>query len=180
MYGFACFDRAKRIKNHARVNEEFSIDELKQMLVAARKEIQQLRSKMEQHSQSLTRHPSGRDLELLTGDIQQFIDMDIGTVYMDTAGGSEKQNTLDRERQREREERAEERELLAMELAARKAQVDSLEEELETERMKFKDEQEQRMQVASESAALLATISELEDRLLKVESSYIPSNLLSC
>jgi kinesin family protein 5 len=39
-------ERAKRIKNNARVNEEFSVDELKNMLVNARKEIQTLKNRL--------------------------------------------------------------------------------------------------------------------------------------
>lgn len=39
-------ERAKKIKNHAKVNEELSIDELKNLLAAARKEIAQLKKRL--------------------------------------------------------------------------------------------------------------------------------------
>jgi kinesin family protein 5 len=148
-------ERAKRIKNHARVNEEYSVDELKQMLVAAKKEIVQLKSRLQgQDGQDSSNRQSpqliGADASpggnAMTGE-----DMALFTNWT-----------------REREDLLTEKEQMLNELTSLKARIGTLEEELETERMKLKDEQEQHLELATESQALKATITELEEKLLKV------------
>ncbi len=127
-------ERAKKIKNNARINEEFSVEELKALLAAARKEIYQLKQKLKITDGSYDEATLSRDLE-----------------------DQDSQNPA-------REEE------LRSEIAILRQRLLNLEEELEMERLRFKEEQEQRLLLATESEALKNTITEMEEKLLKVSN----------
>lgn len=145
-------ERAKRIKNNARINEEFSVEELKAMLQQARKEILQLKNRLR-----LSDIPADLNTPTDTGsnddDSTSYNNNRQSVVYLKDHDFMSKD-----EEQR-------------LEIATLKAKIIALEEELEMERIRSKEEHEQRLLIMTEAEALKHTISELEEKMLKVALS---------
>lgn len=132
-------ERAKRIKNHARVNEEYSLDELKTMLSLARKEIKILKTKLQN-----SENPVDSLEDLTSLDPTSPLARTYSTQSM-VAVEEELKNEINR----------------------LNGKIIGLEEELDGERLRFKEEHEQRMLNATEAEALKSSIADLEEKLLK-------------
>ena len=138
-------ERAKRIKNNAKINEEVGIPELKQALSLAQKEI-----------------------EVLSGRLKQYEDCSISTTPFTTPVHSPspppaKESTQDEseiERQYEKDEKSREDALRIVEL----------EELLEKEKQLLKQETDHKMLIIAESDALKVTIATLEEKLVELET----------
>ena len=137
-------ERAKRIKNNAKINEEMGIPELKQALNMAKLEIEQLSSKLKQHENgtiSAVPFPSSANDLSLTVKIEES----------DVVVDDEKEEV---------EARARENELRIVELT----------EQLEAAEQLLKKEKEDKMLVIAESEALKLSIKTLEEKLVEVET----------
>ncbi len=145
-------ERAKRIKNNARINEEFSVEELKAMLQQARKEILQLKNRLR--------------LSDIPGDLNT--PTDTGSNDDDSTSYNNNRQSVVYLKDHDFMSKDEEQRL---EIATLKAKIIALEEELEMERIRSKEEHEQRLLIMTEAEALKHTISELEEKMLKVALS---------
>ena len=153
-------ERAKRIQNRAKVNEELSMDELKQLLLAARREIVQLKAAAAELGASgrLSPPPPALAATTTTTDEDEEV-LRLGmraAEALASAANSEELDRLSRELEEARSE--------AAELRARCA---ALEDEAEAERAAAAAGLERERQSGAEMQALRSTIDELEGRLLK-------------
>lgn len=145
-------ERAKRIKNNAKINEEMGIPELKQALTLARADIEQLTEKLRQYEGGVvTISPFGTPTP--NGNLPLDIENDIV------------QDDKDQEERDQLEEQARENALRIVEL----------EEQLETERLQLKKETEERLLIVAESEVLKCSIAELEEKLVEIENTNTPA-----
>ena len=153
-------ERAKRIQNRAKINEELSMDELKQLLLAARREIVQLKATAAELGASGRLSPPPPPLASATTTDEDEEVLRLGMRAAEaraSAAHSEEVDRLGRELDEARSEAAE----LRLRCAA-------LEEEVETERAVAAEGLERERQSGAEMQALRSTIDELEGRLLRV------------
>jgi uncharacterized small protein (DUF1192 family) len=146
-------ERAKKIKNNAKINEELSIDELKTLLSKARKEIVLLKARLKNGGIAMIDSPlegGGLDPVLMSGsnDLLDGRDSTTGGV-----GSSLLQEEMERKNK---------------EIDELKERIVSLEEELHVEKIRSKEDNTQLLVAMTESVALKTTISELEEKLLKI------------
>jgi uncharacterized small protein (DUF1192 family)/polyhydroxyalkanoate synthesis regulator phasin len=145
-------ERAKKIKNNAKINEELSIDELKTLLTKARKEIAQLKARLKNGGIAILDSPlleGGSDL-LMSGS-NDLLD------GRDSIAGGVGKTLLQEEMERKTKE-----------IDELKERIISLEEELEVEKIRNKEDNTQLLVAMTESVALKTTIQELEEKLLKI------------
>lgn len=148
-------ERAKKIQNHAKVNEELSVTELKALLAAAQKEITLLKKKL----------GSGK---LKPGEVQTLTnDADLDDL-LSLGGGESKESETITDLKQQIDEKLHRLGELEKEVDALKARIRVMEDELETERVNVQKETEEKMMMTAENTALRATITELEDKLVKV------------
>ena len=114
-------ERAKKIKCHAKVNEEYSVEELKQMLAAAKKEIATLKAKLKKTS---------------IGGASSSSTMDLLGSLDEEPSEPTSPYPFSRESTMNLESFQQEKENLLSEIASLKGRIMSLEEELETERLR--------------------------------------------
>lgn len=145
-------ERAKKIKNHAKVNEELSVEELKSLLAAAKKEINMLKKRL--INSSTTSILEDEDL-LLDEESKALLMAD-----MSITSASPLPAALRDDLQKRVDE-------LEADCQGLRGKISSLEDELETERLRSAEEHEEGMQKGAEADALRATIEDLESRLLK-------------
>lgn len=136
-------ERAKKIKNHAKINEDLSVEELKAMLLTAQKEISSLKKKIK-----ALKSAAAGGVEVVEDEEE-----DPSNVVSAKFAPSEADAQM---------------EMLRSEIESLRSKIATLEEEIETERLRFNEEHEQRMLWATESEALRSTIVELENKLLQV------------
>eukprot|EP01039_Chlorochromonas_danica_P008382 gene8382-9240_t len=161
-------ERAKKIKTHAKVNEELSIEELKNLLEAAKKEIHILKKKIKQGMSSDDLDDYG-DVERLRS-LSPFISrssspLPNATIMSNAENSMTSSSAFDASR--EMDKLRQQYEAALEETEALRARVRALEEEVETERMRSAEEHVQALQKVSEAEALRVTIQDLEARLLK-------------
>lgn len=150
-------ERAKRIKNNARINEEYSVDELKVMLQAARKEIEQLKKKLALYtgggdpasprsSQSMLKRSFSSGAMLTSGNSIEYVGssnyedaltsgVDQVQRDIDNLGGSvdfEDEELLTKMTELQEAKRQKEEEIVDL-----RARITSLEEELDDERIRL-------------------------------------------
>lgn len=178
-------ERAKRIQNRAKVNEELSMDELKQLLLAARREITQLKGEQEDRNATGDLSPKS-SMGSLVGLLDESCVQDKDAVPCDV--GHHKDNdkclVMDRSLASSREES--DRLKLALEeanneLLSLRARYATLEEELEVERAGAAAEKDCEQQLNAEILALRNTILDLESKLLRLtlEAKHMSPSLRS-
>lgn len=158
-------ERAKKIQNHAKINEELSVNELKAMLEAAKKEIITLKKKL-------------AVLKKAPGASSQALDTLLNPTQ-DTPGKNKDESQAEiREKEaliasltQQLEEKNIEMNGLQEEIDSLKSRVQVMEEELDAERQRTEREREEHRMYEVENTALKVTISSLEDRLVKVSLS---------
>lgn len=181
-------ERAKRIKNHAKINEDFSVEELKGMLATAKKEIIQLKKKIQllcAENQSLGGSAATELGSFNSNNMSFTIDNDDYTTsstqdldspslpsFGSPLGTRSISNTNNNTNNNINTSNWELEEELRNELENLKARIVTLEEDLQVEREKYQEEQSQRLILSSQSEALQSTIHEMEDKLLQV-SCYL-------
>jgi hypothetical protein len=154
-------ERAKRIKNNAKINEEMGIPELKLALNLAKGDIERLTNQLKQYEGGvITSLPFTSPPNSPSPSLQVDIDTD-------TAREDKEREDKEREEEEEREEREEQ----ARENALR---IVDLEEQLESERLLLKKETEEKLLVVAESDLLKCTIMTLEEKLVEVETEVTP------
>jgi kinesin family protein 5 len=117
-------ERAKRIKNNAHVNEEFSVEELKTMLAAARKEIESLKKRLRLSDKF-------GDIPLPPEFVPPLLDSndDEGSVFSKNSRSvAQESELLMFNASRDEEQK--------LEIQSLKAKIIALEEELEMDRMR--------------------------------------------
>lgn len=143
-------ERAKRIKNNAKINEEMGIPELKQALSLAKADIEQLTNKLKQYESGVvTSFPFSTPPNSPSSS---------GTVVEEHID-----NIQEEKEKKEREDREEQ----ARENALR---VVELEEELDRERELLRKETEEKLLVIAKSEVLNLSIVALEEKLVEMES----------
>jgi kinesin family member 5 len=146
-------ERAKKIQNHAKINEELSASELKILLANAQKEIAMLKKRFNivgNLEDSIT--GAGNGLDNVRGFSPTSPSLENMNEYEKTI--REQQNKIDQ---------------LTQDVEHYKSQVQILEEEIENERLQIDSEIEEKNMQVAENAALRTTISELEEKLVKVK-----------
>lgn len=151
-------ERAKRVKNKARINEELSIDELKNLLQAAKKEIKSLKRRLTSEFSSPMNSPNALYLGSLDDTGDEDIDVMPETLLPSNISPADLSATLITEYQEEID---------------RMSQLnESLEYELNDNKMQLENEIAARRGLESEAKALQGTVNELQEKLLKVTYSY--------
>ena len=146
-------ERAKRIKNNAKINEEMGIPELKHALNLAKADIEQLTGKLKQYEGGIvTSLP--------------FSSSSSSPNPSSTCTVQEENENEEEEKEKENEAR-EEREALARENGLR---VVELEEQLESQRQLLKKETEEKLLVIAQSEVLNLSIVSLEEKLVEMET----------
>jgi kinesin family protein 5 len=143
-------ERAKKIQNHAKVNEELSVGELKALLAVAQKEIATLKKKLAAFRKSLK-----------PGEMPELGLDDVGDE--DRALDDEAVSDL----RRQIEESSNRLQELQQDVDGLKSRLSLTEEELESERIRFQTEHEEKNVYFAENNALRCTIAELEEKLVK-------------
>ena len=155
-------ERAKRIQNKAKVNEEVGVEELKAMLAAARREIAALKEK---------ERDSAQEPVVVAAAAAEEAD---GGARSELDEGAAVAEAQDRDNDRLAAEALAEMERLTAalqeawgEAAGLRVRIATLEEEVEVERAGANLEREAQGSLRAELAALQATIADLEAKLLR-------------
>lgn len=142
-------ERAKKIQNHAKVNEELSVGELKALLAAAQKEIASLKKKL-----------AGFRKSLKPGEMPELgLDDDAENKALNDEAVADLRRQIEEGTHRVTE--------LQQDIDGLKARLSVTEEELESERIRFRTEEAEKNDYFAENNALRTTIAELEDKLVK-------------
>jgi uncharacterized small protein (DUF1192 family) len=142
-------ERAKKIQNHAKVNEELSVGELKALLAVAQKEIASLKKKL-----------AGFRKSLKPGEMPELgLDDDAENKALNDEAVADLRRQIEEGTHRITE--------LQQDIDGLKARLSVTEEELESERIRFRTEEAEKNDYFAENNALRTTIAELEDKLVK-------------
>lgn len=181
-------ERAKKVQNNARINEEISMEELKAMLAAAKKEIEILKRKLAKALAGIADSPEGMtttanltntESDSLAGTLtndesnnntrDSLLASPSADSLADTSTPSRPATPFDMEK--------EHAELIRLQKAITHAEFElehlkdrnnALEEELEGLRNEVRDEREKRMNLNAEKEALQTTVTVLEAKVLEL------------
>lgn len=174
-------ERAKRVKNVAIMNEEYSVEELRNMLAEAKQEIERLRKRLSKYenpntanaeskndeNDSLDTHeddeddritmspPPGRKLNRQMSEASARIAASVDQVLSSTDDSWKSQlfEPLD---------------IANEKISKLESENSMLKDDIEEERSRYEQERNWRVHLDAEVHALKATVSDLEGRLLKV------------